>query len=272
MFDPARLAEIAAGHVPAAICTVVATKGSTPRKVGASMVVLADGSDAGAIEGTIGGGAVEHEVRRAALEVIANTKSRLVEVSLTTQLGMCCGGQMSIFIESLRVRPRCILFGAGHTGRALCVVAHQAGFDVTVCDPREELLTVERFPDAVALVDDYASSDLAGLPFSVDAFVVVATHDHQTDQRIVEVVLQKPFAYAALVGSQRKATLTRERCKNKGIDDDVIAKLRCPAGLDIGAETPEEIALSIVAEMVQVRRRAEVTARHTRGAPVLAAS
>lgn len=255
MFDPSRLAAIAAGPLPAALCTVVATKGSTPRKMGASMVVLADGSPHGRIEGTIGGGAVEHEVRKAALAAIAETRPRLVEIALTTQLGMCCGGQMTIYVEPLRERPPCLVLGAGHVGLALSKAASLAGFDVTVADPREALLTRERFGDDVGLVDGYDDEDLDRLPFGPDAFVVVVTHDHQTDQRLAEKVLARPYRYAAMVGSKRKALLTRQRCEAKGIAPERIAELRSPAGLDIGAETPEEIALSIVAEMVAVRRR-----------------
>src|SRR3954468_14464485 len=152
MFDPRRLAELADGKEPAALCTVVSTQGSTPRKAGASMVVVADGSELGRIEGTVGGGAVEHEIRRAALVVIATTRPRTVDVALTKELGMCCGGSMTFFIEALRVRPPLVLFGAGHVAQALCRVAHTAGFDVVVADPREELLTAARFPDASLLV------------------------------------------------------------------------------------------------------------------------
>jgi xanthine dehydrogenase accessory factor len=234
------------------------------------MVVIADGSELGRIEGTIGGGAVEHRVRAAALEVIATTRPQTLDVSLTRELGMCCGGSMTIFIEALRVRPPLIVFGAGHVGQAICRVAATAGFDVSVADPRDELLVPERFPDASLLVEDYESSDLRRLPFGPDAFVVVATHDHQVDQALVERVLAQPFRWAALVGSRRKALLTRERCRNKGIADEAIDRLRCPAGLDIGAETPEEIAVSIVAEMVQVRRTAEAAERVTRALPAAA--
>ncbi len=266
MLDPARIAEIAAGPCPAALCTVVATEGSTPRKAGASMVVVADGSEVGRIEGTVGGGAVEHEIRRAALEVIATTRPRLVEIALTAQLGMCCGGKMTVFIEALRMRPPLIVFGAGHLGQALCKAAAAAGFDVHVADPRDELLTRERFPDAASLVDDYEGEDLARLPFGPDAFVVVATHDHQRDQQIVERVIERPARYLAMVGSQRKALLTRERCLAKGIAPAHVDRLVSPAGIDIGAETPEEIAVSIVAQLVHVRRATEAADRRPRGA------
>ena len=224
------------------------------------MVVLADGTAHGSIEGTIGGGAVEHEVRRTALDVIAQMRPRTCEVSLTTQLGMCCGGQMTFFIEALRVRPPCIVFGAGHIAEALCALAARAGYDVTIADPRDELCNVERFPDASALANGYEGDDLDALPFGPDTFVVIATHDHQVDQRLAERVLPRAFRYLGLVGSRRKALLTRERCAARGLDEARIALLRCPAGLDIGAESPEEIALSIVAQMVEVRRRGEAVA------------
>ena len=272
MFDPERLAAIAAGAQPAAVCTVVATRGSTPRKTGATMVVVADGSELGAVEGTIGGGAVEHQVRRVALEVIATTQPRTFEIELTKELGMCCGGAMTIFVEALRVRPPLILFGAGHVAQALCRVAATAGFDVFVADPRDELLDHERFPDAVALVDDYERADLERLPFGPDAFVVIATHDHRVDQQVVERVLPLPHRFCALLGSLRKAMLTRERCLAKGFDEGLVARLRCPAGVDIGAETPEEIAISVVAELVQVRRRASTANRRSKGIPVRNAS
>jgi xanthine dehydrogenase accessory factor len=259
MLDPTVLVDIVRSRRGAALCTVVATRGSTPRKAGASMVVVDDGTDVGSIIDTIGGGAVEHEIRKRALQVIASTRPELVEIPLTTMLGMCCGGTMSIFIESLRMRPPCIVFGAGHTAQALAVVAHTSGFDVSVVDPRDDLCTTDRFPNAVCFISYDHDDDFAALPFSADAFVVIATHDHAVDQRLAERVLARPFRYAALVGSARKAALTRERCRTKGLADDVIARLRCPAGLDIGAETPEEIAVSIVAEMVAVRRNGPPT-------------
>jgi xanthine dehydrogenase accessory factor len=150
-------------------------------------------------------------------------------------------------------------------------VATKAGFDVTIVDPRDDLRA--RCTDAVDSRDSYDhDDDYAGLPFAADCFVVVATHDHACDQRIVEQLfrqkgLARPFAFAALIGSQRKAVLTRERLANKGFADDVIAALCCPAGLDIGAETPEEIAVSVVAQMVQVRRQSESALRHTHATP-----
>lgn len=255
MFDPKRLAELAAASPPAALCTVVETQGSTPRKIGASMVVIADGTELGAIEGTIGGGAVEHQVRQEALLAIAATRPRRVDFALTAQLGMCCGGTMGFLIEPLRTKPPCIIFGAGHVGSALAELAHLLGFAVWIADPRDELRAPERFPTGVQLVSEYEAEDLSRLPFGPDAFVVVVTHDHRIDQELAEAVLRRDFRYAALVASERKAAMTRKRCAAKGLAPQQIARLQTPAGIDIGAETPAEIALSIVASMVQVRRQ-----------------
>ena len=257
MFDPKRLAILASAPRPAALVTVVETQGSTPRKIGASMVVVADGSPMGSIEGTIGGGAVEHQIRQEALAAIAATRPRRVDFALTAQLGMCCGGSMGFLIEPLRTKPPCIIFGAGHVGNALAQQAHTLGFSVWVADPRDDLRSPERFPKGVQLVAEYEPEDLDALPFGPDAFVVVVTHDHRVDQDLTEAVLQRDFRFAALVASERKAAMTRKRCEAKGIDAAQIARLQAPAGLDIGAETPEEIALSIVAAMVRCRRQEE---------------
>jgi xanthine dehydrogenase accessory factor len=254
MVSLAALLELSRGREAAALCTVTSTKGSTPRKAGAKMVVVADGTPQGRIEGTIGGGAVEHRVRETALECIRATRPREITFALTTELGMCCGGQMTLFIEPLRARPPLIVLGAGHVGCALATAGDLAGFDVTVCDPRADLCTAERFSKA-ALIDGYDDEDLTRAPFGPDAFVVVVTHDHQMDQSLVERCLRRETRYLAMIGSQRKASMMRERCRAKGIADDDIARVFSPAGLDIGAETPEEIALSIVAQMVHVRRR-----------------
>jgi xanthine dehydrogenase accessory factor len=249
-----RLAQITTQNGAAALCTITETSGSTPRKAGAKMLVLHDGSEHGRIEGTIGGGAFEHKIRLEALNVIASGQTRQIKVSLTHELAMCCGGQMTVFIEPLRAKAPCIILGAGHIGEVLCRLAAQAGFWIVVADPRPELLVPERLACANQLVANYTGYDLDKMPFGPDAFVVVATHDHQKDQLLVEDIMTRPFCYAALVGSKRKAALTIERCLNKGVAKEQIARLKCPAGIDIRAQTPEEIAFSIVAEMILHRR------------------
>ena len=250
-----RLSEITHLNLPAALCVVIETKGSTPRKSGSKMVVFPDGSVHGKIEGTIGGGAVEHQVRAEALQVLALEKSKVVTLSLTHDLGMCCGGEMTVFIEPLLPKPHCIIFGAGHIGEVLSRLAAQAGFFVTVADARKDLMQLERLPYAHQLLAINEMDAFEKLPFGPNTFIIVVTHDHQKDQELIEAILVKSFRYAALVGSKRKSKMTITRCLNKGLDPQQVAKLHCPAGVAIDAETPEEIAFSIVAQMIQYRRK-----------------
>ncbi len=250
-----RLSKITHLNLPAALCVVIETSGSTPRKAGSKMLVFPDGSLHGKSEGTIGGGAVEHQVRLEALRVLDLNQSKVITLSLTHDLGMCCGGQMTVFIEPISQKPPCIIFGAGHIGEVLSRLAAQAGFFVVVTDARKDLLQPERLPYAHQLLANDQLEAFNQLPFGPNTFIVVVTYDHQKDQELVEAILLKSFRYAALVGSKRKAKMTIARCLNKGIDPEQVKKLHCPAGLAIYAETPEEIAFSIVAQMIQCRRQ-----------------
>ena len=178
---------------PLALCTVVAIKGSTPRKLGAKMVVLENDTPHGSIYGTIGGGAIEHRVRTKALQTLKQKQATLYDVALANELGMCCGGQMTIFIEPLEIKPHLIIFGAGHIGQALCQLGLSMGFQVSVADPREELFEAPEFTSAINRFDDYTKYDLEHMPFSPDTFAVVVTHDHKVDQELIEKILPKDF-------------------------------------------------------------------------------
>lgn len=254
MLNYGRIAHLANQQESCVLCIVTQTTGSTPRKSGARMVVIADGSETGKIEGTIGGGAVENEVRIAALKVLHEGKPRCVTFSLTQELAMCCGGSMTVYLEPLSTRRNCIIFGAGHIAESLVPILAQVDFNVFIADPRAELLTPERFALAYQLIDGYSHSDLQKLPFGAQTCVVIATHSHQSDQELVEAILPLHSGYFALVGSQRKAAMTQKRCSAKKFVPELISNIRCPAGLEIGAETPNEIAISIAAEIIQWRR------------------
>lgn len=243
----ARIAALEAEGARAALVTVVRVTGSTPREAGAKMLVLEDGTT----EGTIGGGRIEHEAIREAREAIASGSARFLEHKLTQELGMCCGGQVALFIEPIRTTPPLVIFGAGHVGRAVCRAGAAAGFSVHIVDEREDFLNDERVKDAKSKTSELDDSTL---PFGAETFVLVTTHDHALDQRLVERCLTKPSRWLGLIGSRRKAHVTRERLAHKGFAPELIARVRCPVGLAIGAETPEEIAVSIVAELVAVRR------------------
>lgn len=245
----ARIVELEASGASAALVTVVRASGSTPRSAGARMIVHGDGR----IEGTVGGGQVEATAQRVAAEVLEDGRPRFVEAELTQQLGMCCGGQVALFVERIDPAPRLLLFGAGHVGAALSRMAAAAGFVVHVADERDELLDPARLPEARSLHLDLADP---ALPFGEDAYVMIATHDHALDQRLVERALGRPHRWLGVIGSRRKAELTRQRLAHKGFPPDRIARLRAPVGLAIGAETAEEIAVSILAELIAVRRAA----------------
>ncbi len=244
-----RLAELEAKGARVALVTVVKTSGSTPRAMGSRMVV----HESGAIEGTVGGGRLEHEAIAHAQRVIRGGVSKLIEVQLTQELGMCCGGHVSMFIEAISASPILVIFGAGHVGQALARAATAAGFQVHVVDERDELMGPERFPEQTARHLDLEDP---ALPWGEGSFVMVTTHDHGLDQRIVERALKKPHRWLGLIGSRRKAELTRQRLVAKGFSEAETLSVRCPVGLAIGAETPEEIAISVLAELVATRRGA----------------
>jgi xanthine dehydrogenase accessory factor len=244
-----RIAEIEESGQSAAIVTVVKSSGSTPREPGARMIVHPDRT----IEGTVGGGRVEEKAIEAALEALGDERPRFLEYALTQELGMCCGGSTALFVEVIKRAPRLIIYGAGHVGTALAKMAAHAGFIVHIADEREELLNAERLPEARALHNDLED---AALPFSPSVYVMVTTHDHALDQKLVERVLKKPHHWLGLIGSKRKAELTRQRLEHKGFDGKAIRSVRSPVGLAIGAETPEEIAVSILGELIADRRGA----------------
>ena len=208
-----------------ALLTVVRARGFTPRKPGAHMLLSADGQSVG----TVGGGAIEQAALDQARAVLAHGGSELVERHLTQDLGMCCGGEMSIFVEAVEPRPRLFVFGAGYIGRPLTAMATACGFEVTVVDGRPEWAADERFPGATVRCQDPEDAARALELLPAD-YVCVVTHDHAIDLRLRAI----------------------------GYRDEEIARLHTPLGLSIGAATPEEIAVSVLAQLIAVRRGAPV--------------
>jgi xanthine dehydrogenase accessory factor len=242
--------------LPCVLATVVRTAGSTPRKRAARMLV-----DASGIVGTIGGGRIENEVVQACRALLAEghgALARVVRFHLTHELGMCCGGEMEVFVEPIVPEAALVVFGAGHVARALVPLAKSVGFSPIVVDePTEagdEFATHERFPDAARIVDSFDARDWADLPLDENAYAVVVTRDHAIDQRLMESLIDKKLAYLGLIGSRRKIAVFRDRLAHKGVDvSDFAERVHAPIGLSIGAETPEEIAVAIVAELIAVR-------------------
>lgn len=235
---------------PAVLVTVVGVNGSAPRASGARMLVFDDGS----IEGTVGGGTFEFRLVAQALEALAEGRPRRYQVHLTRDLGMCCGGAMEAFLEPLAPVEHLVIFGAGHVAAATAKMARQLGFDVTVVDERDDWLTAQRFPDCARILSDPLRT-LDELPWGPLAYHLIVTHSHALDQDLVERLLPRPLAWLGLIGSRTKIARFFLRLHAAGMDPALFRRLSGPVGLDIGAETPEEIAVSIAAELVRVRRR-----------------
>jgi xanthine dehydrogenase accessory factor len=244
-----RLAEQGRSFV---LATVIETHGSCPQKPGAKLAVLENGE----LLGTIGGGAIEKQIVDASLELLRSDEvapSRLLETHLTHDLGMCCGGTMKVFLERHRPGVRLWLFGAGHVHREVAALAAKVGLRVTVVDEREQWLTESRFPDAECVQED---PEVAAKQLQTNGteLVCVATHDHALDERVLRALSSKPLRYLGLIGSKRKALRFTERLRQQGVPEASVERIQSPMGMPIGAQTPEEIAVSVVAELIRVCR------------------
>jgi xanthine dehydrogenase accessory factor len=254
--------EVLASGQRGALATVVRVRGSTPQEPGARLLLRPDGTTLG----TVGGGAIELVVLEALERAKKTGQTEVVSRALGYDLGMCCGGHMELFIEPIEGAPRLWLFGAGHVARALAEVARGAQFDVRVVDSRDDFNNEERFPHCQRLLCD-ADELLAKQTFGAIDWLIIATHDHQLDERALELAVRRSNArYIGLVGSKRKFFRIVDRIRARTGDLD-LTRVYCPIGLDLGAIGPHEIAISIVAELVALRRGREVD--HLRAADEL---
>jgi xanthine dehydrogenase accessory factor len=245
-----------------AVATIVNVRGSIPSFRCAKMLIRDDGS----IAGTIGGGCVEAEVWQAAREVIANEKPCSLTFDLNQDpkydTGLVCGGTLEIFIEPVLPVPLLYIFGAGHVSLELFKAAKNAGFDVIVADDRAVYANAERFPGARQVIARDFNESMAELSPGESAYIVIATRGHRDDMRILRWAVQTPARYIGMVGSRRKAITVMRELVAEGLKPELFDRVHSPVGLDIGAVTPEEIAVSIVAELIGVRRHAERALPH----------
>ncbi|MBN2360891.1 MAG: XdhC family protein [Deltaproteobacteria bacterium] len=251
MVSYARIAEIAASGRPAVLVTVVESADSAPRSAGARMLVFDDGT----IEGTVGGGALESRARELAATAMRGSEARLAALDLAADLGMSCGGRVALFVEPLNTAPTLVIFGAGHIGLAVARLAQSVGFRLIVVDDRPEYASRDRFPEAQQVVTSFAPEAMAALPTGDACFVVIATYSHEVDFRIANALAPWPYRFVGMVASRRKVAEFRARWAEAGVPASAIARLQAPVGIAIDAETPQEIALSIVAELVRLRRQ-----------------
>jgi xanthine dehydrogenase accessory factor len=240
-----------------ALATIVTVHGSIPSFKTAKMLVRDDGS----IVGTIGGGCVEAEVWQAAREVMESEKPRTLKFNLNQNpkddTGLICGGTLDIFIEPVLPSAVLYVFGAGHVALNLYKVASNAGFDITVVDDRETYASRERFPDAKEVIADDFDKVMARLSPGESSCIVILTRGHRDDMRILRWAVQTPAKYIGMIGSKRKTIAIFRELTAEGLSPKLFERVHAPVGLDIGAVTPEEIAVAITAELIAHRRRAE---------------
>jgi xanthine dehydrogenase accessory factor len=250
-----------AGH-RGAVATIVNVRGSIPSFKTAKMLVRDDGS----ICGTIGGGCVEAEVWQAAREVMANETSRTLSFDLNQDpkydTGLVCGGTLEIFIEPILPPAVLYIFGAGHVAYGLYKVARNAGFEVVVADDREAYANRERFPEARQVITEDFDQALAGLAPNESSYIVIVTRGHRDDMRVLRWAVQTQARYIGMVGSKRKAITIFRELTREGLKPELFDRVHSPVGLDIGAITPEEIAVAIVAEIIAIRRHSERALPH----------
>jgi xanthine dehydrogenase accessory factor len=238
---------------PAALVTIVSAKGSTPQRVGAKMLVFGDGR----IVGTIGGGCYENDAFWKAREAITSRRPELVHYELdddfAQETGLICGGQMDVYIEPIEPSPELYIIGAGHVGFHLARVAHEVGFRVHVVDDREKFANRERFPDAAAIVVEDIPAWIARTQLPVHAYAVIVTRGHTNDLEALRALAPRELRYLGLIGSRAKVARIYDQLVADHMSPETLKQVHAPIGLDIGAVTPQEIAISILAELIAVK-------------------
>ena len=245
-----KIADLAESDIESAICTIINTKGSTPRKTGSKMAVCKDGS----IWGTIGGGTLEMKVIKDAFIVIEEKKPAIFKHALVHDHGMCCGGSLEIFIEPIMKKKNLYIFGAGHIGSALAKYANELDFKTTLIDERQDIVSKLSI-EGVEIIAKKHKSAFNELFFDEKTFIAVITHNHAYDREIVSYCLKKPNAYLGMIGSKRKVENAKKAFFAANILPEELDSINWPIGIDINVQTPHEIAISILAKLIDVRSK-----------------
>ncbi len=248
----------------AALATIVNVRGSIPSVMAAKMLVREDGS----ILGTVGGGCVESDVRKGAMEVMRDEKPKTFDFNLDQRpdddTGLVCGGSLQVFIEPVIPSPTLYIFGGGHIGLNVHKVATLAGFETIVADDRELYANRERFPDAHEIHAGEMDEIMSGLAPSDSSYIVIVTRGHRHDLRVLRWALDTSAHYIGMIGSGRKVLAVYEQLEAQGVMPESFKRVFAPIGLEIAAATPEEIAIAIVAELIAIRRHCGEALPHSR--------
>jgi xanthine dehydrogenase accessory factor len=247
----------------AALVTIVSTTGSTPQRVGAKMLVFADGR----MVGTIGGGCYENDAFWKAREAIKNRRPQVIHYELSDdfaqETGLICGGQMDVYIEPIEPSPELYVIGAGHVGYHLARLADEVGFRVHVVDDREKFANRERFPNAAEIVAEDIPSWIARTAIPPHAYVVIVTRGHTNDLEALRALAPRELRYLGLIGSRAKVARIYDQLVSDAMPAELLKNVHAPIGLDIGAVTPQEIAVSILSELIAVKH-GKMRSRDTR--------
>jgi xanthine dehydrogenase accessory factor len=237
-----------------AIATIVQVRGSIPSFESAKLLVREDGS----MIGTIGGGCVEAEVWNAAREVMETEAPKHMSFNLGQDAaydnGLICGGQLDVFVEPVIPPPHAIIFGAGHISKSLCKVASLAGFSTTVVDNRGSFANAERFPEAGQIFAEEYEEVFPKLHVNESTYVIIVTRGHRDDMRVLRWAAASRARYVAMIGSKRKVLSVVKELEKEGLSREQLERIYAPMGFEIGAVSPEEIAIAVAAEMIAVRR------------------
>jgi len=240
-----------------ALATIVHTNGSIPSYESSRMLIREDGT----IAGTVGGGCVEADVWAAAKEVMQTEAPRKMVFHLNNEAsydnGLICGGTVEVFVEPILPQPVVYLFGAGHVSTAVAKAAHSAGFGIAVIDDREAFANAERFPMAQEIFTSYEDA-FEKLRPNASSYLVIVTRGHKEDMRVLAWAVRTAARYVGMIGSKRKVLSVYKALEAEGYSSEEFERVFAPMGLEIGALSPEEIAISIVAELIAVRRNASL--------------
>ena len=245
----------------AALATVISAKGSTPRETGSKMLIRADGT----ILGSIGGGSLEAKMCKEAIKVMTENRSMLLRFDLTgkevAEEGMICGGNMEVFVEPILPEPCLLIFGAGHISLFLAKMGKMVGFRVVVIDDRPEFANRERFPEADEVIARDFPLAFQQLAANRTSYIVIVTRGHLQDETVLEWAVRTDAAYIGMIGSRKKNQTVFSHLQAKGIPEKKLKEVHAPIGLNINAKTPEEIALSIIAEIIKAKREGDHTVK-----------
>jgi xanthine dehydrogenase accessory factor len=252
------MVDLRAKGLRAALATIIATKGATPRKDSSKMLVYEDGRRSG----TIGGGFTESEVCREAMDVLATGRSKLLSFDLTgvdhEESALVCGGFMQVYVEPIHPDPTLFIFGAGFVSKAVSEAAKPLGFNIAVIDDRLEYANPDKFPNVDEFYVDSWEEVLKKLPVAGSSYLFIATRGHALDLVCLRFALLSPARYIGMLGSLKKVQSLLDLLKKEGMDPDQFKRVCIPAGIDVGSETAEEIAASIAAELIAVRKNLDI--------------